>query len=116
MIVTVASCHRYGLYSCLNADFTLNINADVLNVTLFLLLECQRAKKKTHKVGGDTLMFVLFVDLRKQTDKGVSVVAALHKYAVSSAKLLHKIEFSADNSGSVGSSMTTVTEQQVIVI
>lgn len=71
-------------------------------------------QKKPHKVGGDTPMMFY---LRKQTDKGVSVVAVLHKYVVSSAKLLHKIEFSADNSSSVGSSMTTVTvEQQVIVI
>lgn len=82
MIVTVVLCHCYGLYSCLNADFTLNINADVLNVTLFLLLECQRAKKP-HKVGGDTLM--LFYS-RKQTDEGVSAVAVLHKYAVSTVQ------------------------------
>lgn len=40
-------------------------------------------QKKTHKVGGDTPM--LFYS-RKQTDKGVSVVAALHKYAVSAAQ------------------------------
>lgn len=40
MIVTAVLCHCYGLYSRLNADFTFNINADVLNVTLFLLLEC----------------------------------------------------------------------------
>lgn len=39
----------------------------------------KKNKKTTHKVGGDTPM--LFYS-RKQTDKGVSVVAALHKYAV----------------------------------
>lgn len=75
MIVTVVLNRCYGLYSRLDADFTLNINADVLNVTLFFFcFWSANVQKKPHKVGGDTPM--VFYS-RKQTDKGVTVVAAL---------------------------------------
>lgn len=68
-------------------------------------------QKNPHKVGGDTPMFYS----RKQTDKGVTVVAALHKYAVSTAQRAQQSYCTKLNFQLMIAATVTV-EQQVIVI